>query len=421
MIAQTLANPTRLKLVSWAVLSLACLIGCMNGTAGDLEARKTGDLSHPPARHEGVDRALTIACGAGGPTEAGLAQLVRHPYLQQMTATSVQVLVATSGGPAPELIVTRPDGTYVAVLQTTEADSPPNTASPLWIATIEALTPSTTYCYEVGGLTRRTGFKTAPARGSDDSVRFVAFGDSGTGGDEQRAVRDAMMQVRFDLFLHTGDVAYNDGSPSQLEASFFDVYRELIAKVAGYPVLGNHDYETEAGAPYLHAFSLPDNGAPAGEERWYSFEWGSIHFVALDTQRVGPEQIQWLDADLSANDLPWKIAYFHKPPYSHGRHGGNDRVQAAFVPIFEKYGVQLVLSGHEHNYERYQPKNGVHYVVTGGGGNLTRPVGMGSDTAFSEAVLHFVLVEADRQRLLLHAIDGTGQEFDSLLIARDDS
>lgn len=421
MIARTITHPICLRLIPWAVLSLTCLTGCINGTAGDLEARKTGDLSDPPAQHEGVDKALTIACGAGGPTEAGLTQLVRHPYLQQMTATSVQVLVATAGGPAPELIVTQPDGSYVTALQATEAHSPPDAESPLWLATIEALAPSTIYCYEVAGLTRRTGFKTAPARGSEDSVRFVAFGDSGTGDDDQRAVRDAMMQVRFDLFLHTGDVAYNEGSPSQLEASFFDVYRELIAKVPGYPTLGNHDYETEAGAPYLRAFSLPNNGAPAGEERWYSFEWGSIHFVALDTQRVGPEQIQWLDDDLSANELPWKIAYFHKPPYSHGRHGGNDSVRAAFVPIFEKYGVQLVLSGHEHNYERFKPKNGVHYVVTGGGGNLTRPVGAGSDTAFSEAVLHFVLVEADRQRLLLRAIDGTGQEFDSLLITGEDS
>ena len=169
-------------------------------------------------------------------------------------------------------------------------------------------------------------------------------------------------------------------------------------------------------APYLEVFSLPENGGDAGRERWYSFDWGDVHFVALDTERLSERQAIWLEEDLLANELPWVVAYLHAPPYSSGEHGSDLAARELFTPLFETYGVQLVLAGHEHNYERTKPISGVTYVVTGGGGRSSRAVGTSSFTAFSEEVLHFVYVEIDSDTLLLHAIDGVGREFDSTLI-----
>lgn len=404
---------------AWSSIRIAALSGlfaCTHGLAGDVAAHKTGDLSNPRAARGRFDEALVEACGSGDATEEGLAQLSRHPYLQQVTAHSAKVLFTSSSGGAPELVLTLPDGTEVTRVRTVEDPKAASAGKAQWVGTLEGLEANTIYCYEIEDLTARTGFKTAPETGSDQTVRFAVIGDSGSGSSDQRDVRNQMMSVPLDFMLHTGDIAYEDGKMSQLEARFFDVYRELLSKVPAFVTLGNHDYRTSEGGPYLRAFSLRENGAPTGTERWYSFDWGSVHFVALDTERVGEEQAAWLDRDLSENEQPWSVVFLHKPPFSNGEHGDNESVQRTFVPIFEAHRVQLVLAGHDHDYERFNPKNGVRYVVTGGGGNRTRKVGSDSATAFSEAVLHFVFIEANRQELLLHAIDATGFEFDSALI-----
>jgi hypothetical protein len=129
-------------------------------------------------------------------------------------------------------------------------------------------------------------------------------------------------------------------------------------------------------------------------------------------------QAAWLDADLAANTLPWTIVYGHKPPFSSGEHGNDGGFQTYFVPVLEKHQVPLVLNGHDHDYERTKPQNGVTYVVTGGGGVGVRSVGTSGFTAVSDAVIHFVYVTVSSQELALHAIDGLGHEFDSLVIHR---
>jgi hypothetical protein len=108
----------------------------------------------------------------------------------------------------------------------------------------------------------------------------------------------------------------------------------------------------------------------------------------------------------------------HRPPYSSGVHGSDTGLRAKLAPVLEKHHVQLVLAGHDHDYERMKPQNGVSYVVTGGGGVGTRSVGTSSFTAFSSEVIHFVYVEVGADELVLHAIDATGQEFDSMVVPR---
>ena len=290
-----------------------------------------------------------------------------------------------------------------------------------WTAALSGLQPETAYCYQLTSgknVLRRGGFRTAPAAGSPRAVRFAVVGDSGTGAFNQRAVIQQLGTVPFDLILHTGDIAYDSGTREQLEKTFFNMYADLLGFFPLIPVSGNHEYGTENAAPFREVFALPENGGPAGRERWYSYDYGNVHFVGLDTELIGPEQAAWLDADLSANRLPWTVVYLHRPPFSSGEHGDSPALKTHFVPIFAKHRVPLVLAGHDHNYERTLAQDGVTYVVTGGGGRETRPVGHSSYTAFAEAVCHFVYVTIEGNVLTLHAIDGIGREFDSLRIER---
>jgi 3',5'-cyclic AMP phosphodiesterase CpdA len=143
-----------------------------------------------------------------------------------------------------------------------------------------------------------------------------------------------------------------------------------------------------------------------------------VHFVALDTEADYKTQMTWLDADLEANQQPWKVIYMHRPPYSSGDHGSDTGLRNQLAPVVKRHGVQLVLAGHDHDYERILPQDGTTYVVTGGGGRGTYSVGKSSFTAFSDDVIHFVMGEVGPEEMTLHAIDATGREFDSVVIPR---
>jgi len=362
-------------------------------------------------------RSFEERCGNGAVTEAGQRDLSRLPYVQRATAGSLAVLYKLqSAAEGKPVRVTTPDGTLVA-LAAAELDA----AAPdglQRVALVGGLEPSTYYCYSVGDLTNRIGVRTAPLANGSAATRFAVFGDTGGGGAPQAAVRDQLASVPFDLLLHTGDIAYDDGSLEQFERTFFGVYADLLRSIPIFPVSGNHEYRTDTAYPFFEVFALPDNGIPGKAERWYSFDWGDVHFVGLDTEELGTDQVDWLEHDLSENQRPWVVAYMHRPPYSSGVHGGSPVVEAAFVPIFERYQVSLVFAGHDHDYERTVPINGVTYVVTGGGGKGTRVVGSSWFTVRSESVLHFVAAEVDGRRLTLRAIDETGRELDSLELSR---
>jgi 3',5'-cyclic AMP phosphodiesterase CpdA len=283
---------------------------------------------------------------------------------------------------------------------------------------VQTLEPSTTYCYELAddqqSLTAPTGFKTAPAATSKETIRFLAFGDSGGGGADQYALLDQMYTVNYDLMIHTGDIAYDDGTIGQYEDNVFGVYADLFKNIPFFPASGNHDYRTMSGAPFREVFNLPGDSG----EKWYSYDWGRVHFVALDTEADYKTQAAWLDRDLEATSAEWKIVYMHKPPYSSGSHGSDTALRNAIAPVLERHKVQLVLAGHDHNYERIEPQKGTYYLVTGGGGIGTRSVGSSSFTAFAEDIIHFVYGEIGVDEMVLHAIDATGREFDSVVIPR---
>jgi acid phosphatase type 7 len=393
------------------------LAACGN-VSGHVAATKLGDTSNPAQRRSPVEE-LRAACGDGALTTYGAKAMQRHTYLQQVTHQSAQLGWVTAGDEEGQISITNPLGGVLSLVPSAaEKDSVRHESERQMWSTVASLTPATTYCYQLtdgdAALTERTGLRTAPSPDSEQPVRFLAFGDSGGGGSDQFSLLEQMYTVPYDLIIHTGDLAYDDGTMSQYDDTVFGVYGDLFRNIPFFPAAGNHDYKTMQGAPFREVFSLPgDNG-----EKWYSFDWGRVHFVALDTESDYATQAAWLDRDLAANKLPWKIVYMHRPPYSSGAHGSDTTLRNKLAPVLRKHGVQLVLAGHDHNYERMHPQNGVAYVVTGGGGIGTKPVGKSSFTAFSEDVIHFVYVEVGVDELVLHAIDATGREFDSMVVPR---
>jgi len=417
-----------------AIVVVVTLASCSRNEAGRLSADHEGDVSAAPIARI-VPGGGASACANLPRAGAGSTALSRAPYLQRVTANDA-VVVWTSDANAPaSVVVEAPDGTKQTTFPAAiDTSVPPNELIPgwggvpinglrQWTAAVSGLEAGTTYCYTVlrdgQPVTAAAPLTTAPVTGSVGRVQFLALGDSGGGGDDQQALLKQINTVPFDLMIHVGDIAYDHGTLAEFESRFFGVYAPLLASRPMFPTSGNHEYDTEDAAPYREVFVLPENGGADGVERWYSFDWGNVHFVALDTERSGAAQAAWLEADLTANQLPWTIVYGHKPPHSSGEHGNDPGFNEWFVPILQAHHVPLVLSGHDHDYERFQPIDGVTYMVTGGGGKGVRELGAPQPgSAYSDSVIHFLQVTVDGDTLTTHAIDGTGHEFDTTVIHR---
>ena len=400
-------------------LSVALLSNCWWGNElGNLESIQHGTVSDPVPR-QAYDAELVAACGDGKVTSEGEAAFLRWPYLQKVTDRGLSILWTTAAGePAAEVRVTTIDGAPVATLEATPDPQSARDGHTQYATAIDGLEPDTIYCYEIAGDSvwlEPTGFRTAPVTGSLAEVKVLVIGDVGTRTSDQLAVRDQMMKVPFDLVLVAGDLAYEKGTLADHERNFFDVYRELMLKKPFFVISGNHDYDND-GAVFREVFALFENGGPDGVERWYSLDWGPLHVTAIDTQKLGAPQAAWAEKDAAASEQPWKLALMHRPAFSSGHHGSNGSVQLLFVPIFERYDYDLVLAGHDHNYERTRAINGVTYVVTGSAGRGTRPVGASSFTAYSEAVAHFTHITATAGGLKINAVDAAGGDFDMAYI-----
>lgn len=411
-------NQLNVRVVAAAIAAL-CWTGCAGNQTGHVAAGAMGDTSHPAERGSPT-QPLVEACGAQGAlTPDATPRIMRAPYLQQLTTSSVIIGWLSKTGDDERVEVTRPDGSAVTTVPGKADKSVRASGEKQMWSPIAGLEPDTIYCYMLAtgttALSERIGFRTAPAADTKRPVRFLAFGDSGGGGSDQFALLEQMAKVPFDFIIHTGDLAYDSGTMGEFEDNVFAVYSDLFRHVAFFPAAGNHEYETMHGAPFRDVFNLPGDSG----EKWYSYDYGPIHFAALDTEADYAAQMKWLDRDLAKTRQPWKIIYMHKPPYSSGDHGSDMKLRKGLEPLLAKYGVQLVLAGHDHDYERMKPQKGVQFIVTGGGGKGTRPVGSHGFTAFSIDVIHFVYVEVMEDELILHAIDGTGVEFDSVVVPRD--
>jgi hypothetical protein len=314
--------------------------------------------------------------------------MVWQPYLQQLTDSSVVILWATEGGDCP--VVRYYNHTVDGVVQ---GDSRALEAlgTRLHRVQLDGLRPDTSYHYQIhsgaGALLppKIYTFRTAPQTGSDLPFTFIAFGDYGTRRSGQRQLCRQMRRDAFAFVLTTGDNSQGRGTYRQYDRSIFQVYDKILSQAAVYPTLGNHDYKTDRAAPYLTLFDLPRNAWSVTDMgRYYSFDYGNTHFGVVDSNKLVDdrdgtcdEMLAWLDEDLGQTRLKWKVVSCHHPPYNAGPHGIEERVRAELIPILEAHGVDLVLSGHQHNYQRSKPlrdgqvtspdRGGITYVVSGAG------------------------------------------------------
>ena len=230
-------------------------------------------------------------------------------------------------------------------------------------------------------------FETLPPVGTRSSQNIWVVGDSGTGGRPQKKVLSAMEAWNLETgkkltqYLHVGDMAYVDGTDAEFQRNFFDIYDSVLRNIVCWPTMGNHEGHTSRGisgiGPYYDAYVVPTNaeagGVPSGSEAYYSFDIGTIHFVCLDSydidRRPSGAMAQWLQADLDETDAEWLIAFWHHPPYTKGSHDSDREAQLRdmrthIMPILETAGVDLVLTGHSHIYERSMLIDGAYHTPT---------------------------------------------------------
>ena len=200
----------------------------------------------------------------------------------------------------------------------------------------------------------------------DGSLRFAVIGDTGTGTSKQHQLADVMVQYHqafpFEFVLMLGDNMYGGESAKDFQDKFSNVYEDLLAgKVKFYAALGNHDLALQTN---YEQFNM--NG-----KEYYRLKKGNVAFYALNSNYMDSKQVKWLEDELAKDTSEWKVAFMHHPPYSSGgKHGSDKQLREIVEPIFLKYGVNVVLAGHDHFYERVKPQKGIYYFVSGAGGKL---------------------------------------------------
>ena len=264
---------------------------------------------------------------------------------------------------------------------------------------------------------------------TDDAVVFAAVGDTGTGGRNQmdvaQAMVDAYQETPYGFVAHVGDVSYYGSIVDRWPEVWEEPYKPLLdAGVLFQVALGNHELEEESSED-VEAW-IADRLAQFGYDTTYRVvPYGPIDFFFLDTatpliagDRSG-EQRAWLEQALADSQARWKVAVMHHAPYSSSpKRGSYTEIRDIVQPLFAEHGVQLVLTGHDHLYERTYPQDGVTYVVTGAGAKLSE-IGTSDFTALSAKVLQFMLVEIEGQEMTVQAIDVNGTVFDEVALGMD--
>jgi hypothetical protein len=367
---------------------------------------------------------LSLIICVGGHAANPPKPFSRAPYLQFASPTMMHVVWRTEGPIAPVVkygrdvrnlekevrssaIVTRTSlgakgqqipPRWEALLTPVNLALPKLHSAPVgtfqYEARIEGLEPETTYYYAVfDGATRLTPeeqsfrFTTHPKAGTVRPARFWVLGDGGTGREPQAAVHRATIKTManesktLDFWIHVGDMAYNTGRDVEFQTRFFEPYESTLRNKVCWPTMGNHEGATSSGStgrgPYYDAYVVPTRGetggVPSGTEAYYSFDFANIHFICLDShdlsRKPGDPMANWLKADLEKAKADWMIAFWHHPPYTKGSHDSDKETDLTemrkyIMPIIEAGGVDLVLTGHSHIYERSMLMDGAYAMPT---------------------------------------------------------
>ena len=316
--------------------------------------------------------------------------IIRGPYIQKLTPTSAVVKWRTSY-PAESVVKY---GLSVNTAVNTQSDAILKTDHEVEIT---GLNSNRKYFYLLQDGTSTIlpaatdlHFITAPPHGTVQPVTAWVLGDPGTGNNNARAVRDAYYNYigtdHTDMMLFLGDNAYNDGTDAQYQGAMFEnMYEDMLKNTVAWSCLGNHDGHTADSdsqtGNYYEIFDFPTNGeaggVASGTEAYYSFDYANIHFIILDShdtnRDVGGAMYKWAEMDIQNTTQEWIVAFWHHPVYTKGSHNSDNRsdsqgrmhdMRENFLPMLEQNGIDLVLSGHSHSYER-------SYFVNGHYGNST--------------------------------------------------
>jgi hypothetical protein len=341
---------------------------------------------------------LTQPALSQGKKEPGAAtepvRLIRGPYLQVASSKGIQIRWRTDVSSRSKVRY----GTTPGNLDQSAEDIKLVTEHKI---NLSGLKPFTKYYYSIGGLKdtlqgdENNSFTTLPEPGKTGHYRIAALGDCGDNSINQRHVKEQLLKYlgpnELNAWILLGDNAYQDGTDSEFQSKFFNIYKnDLLKKYPVFPAPGNHDYhDTDLSAKhaqethetaYYQNFSMPtageSGGVPSHTQAFYSFDIGNIHFLSLDSygkeenayrlyDTIGP-QVQWIKKDLAANkNKGWVIAFWHHPPYTMGSHNSDKedelvKIRENFIRIIEHAGVDVVLNGHSHGYERSRLMMG-HY------------------------------------------------------------
>ncbi len=328
------------------------------------------------------------------------------------------------------------DGSELASFEPTRILDPVTSTQTRWRCDVHDLKPGMTYRYRICATPPSDGKIVAAENTVRTAVdrrqpfRFLALGDTGTGGRAQYRVARQLTSWAPDLVLHTGDIITPKPVREDLPAKLFAPYTELFATTPMYPCLGNHDCRVEQGGPILETFVFPDNGPP-GEAvgRHYWFDWGDARFIVVDSNHDYPffrdVVAPWFDRVLADAGDRWTIAVWHEPVVTNGgQYPPAEKLLLSLVPVLDRHGCTLALSGHQHGYERSRPLRagriaadgeGTVYIVTAAGGsNLYAQKTPYSPTiaAFCDSRHSFTVVDVTPDRLAIRQIGDDNRQLD---------
>ena len=336
------------------------------------------------------------------------------PYL--LLAGKGQAIVAMSGGKHSPVVRWWPSSSREPTQPKDVQAVTANKSGDLWIARLSNLPDDRYVAYQVESMGRRTPIKTFRiGRLPGQQFRFAAFGDTRTGHAVHRAVVEAVAREHVDFVAHTGDMVERGGKDPQWRR-FFQIERTLLDHAPILPALGNHDKSTRG---YFRQYFL--HRLWAKNRRYFAHDWGNLRIVSVDAEiecRSGCTQYAFVERVLAqaAERGMLIVMMLHMPPYSSGQHGSNLTVQRPITRLARQYGVELVISGHDHNYERTKPMAGTTYIVSGSAGAPIRPVGISPFTAVARTEPHYVLIDVSQTGLAIRAVNLRGDTFDTAWI-----
>lgn len=382
-------------------------------------------MRNSPSRLPKPARQFVIVMAAGllamlafAAPEADPPDLYIAPYLQNATPASMTVMWETAD-PVVGIVEFGQRGRFVH----RERESAPRKIHEIHLTDLK---PGELYNYRVrygDRLLPPAEFRTAPAPGTQN-WRFVVYGDNRSNPDTHTRNVEQIMKARPSIILNSGDLVAAGSRYEEWKSHYFDPLRGVSQFIPVFPCLGNHE---QNAVHYYNYHSLPGEKG----ERYYSFDYANAHIVALNSNRrdapfeLGEEQTEWLIADLEKHrDAKWTFVFFHHPLFRSHPTRGIEPQRWVWQPIFDKYGVDLVINGHDHYYMRSYPvgkyvggqRRGVYHLISGGGGANTYPMVPKPHAAFRRRIHHITVIDVMNDRLVGRAVDIDGNTFDAFVI-----